>query len=185
MIAKFVAYRLSHASVMVRVMPSPILYSTNPWFAVDVSTKYCGGVFFAWVSEYFDARTAPLGSVAAMIAPSSTPCRIYRMLLEEANYPDDHSNLIRGYKKTFSRLAKEWLASSTVSRDQYDEIIASIRQSSWRLWRPVLYVIPRDVVESTGRLRSVPRPGRAAHGPELQVIGIHRDEFDIIELAIT
>lgn len=165
-------------------MAGAILYSTNPWFAVDVATRYRGGRFFAWVSEYFDARSAPPGSAAALIAPSSTPCRIYRTLLEDTTHQDQHSALIKDYKKKFSRLAKDWLSDGSLTRDQHDEIIASLRGPTWTVWRPVLYVIPRNVVESTGRLISVPRPSRAAHGPELQVRDLRRDEFDIIELAI-
>ena len=35
-------------------MPGPVLYSTNPWFATEIASKYRGGNYFAWVSEYFD-----------------------------------------------------------------------------------------------------------------------------------
>jgi hypothetical protein len=165
-------------------MVPPILYSTNPWFATDVAIRYRGGSFFAWVSEYFDARSAPVGSSAAMIAPSSTPCRIYRTLLEDVNRADDHSALIKGYKKKFPRLAREWLAAGTLTKDQHDEIIAEVRRGTCIIWRPVLYVIPREPIEATGRLKAVPRASRAAHGPELQVIDLQQDEFDIIELLI-
>ncbi len=97
---------------------------------------------------------------------------------------DCHSALIKGYKKTFSRLARDWLALGNISKDQYDEIIASMRMGGWTLWRPMLYVIPRADAEKLGRLRLVPRPVRAAQGPEMQVFDLQRDEFDIIELKI-
>lgn len=165
-------------------MTSQILYSTNPWFAVEVSARYRGNVFFAWVSEYFNARAAPSDSAAALIAPSSSPCRIYRDLLEDWKHQDDHSALIKGYTRKFSRLAKDWLAEGSITKDHYDEIIASVRGRTWSIWRPVLYVVPREPIERAGRLFPVPRQARAAYGPELQVRDLRRDEFDIIELEV-
>jgi hypothetical protein len=120
-----------------------------------------------------------------MIAPTANPCRIYRNLLEECRGTDAHSPLINGYKKTFTRLAKKWLSDSSLSKDHYDEIVVRVRSGTWTVWRPVLYVIPREPIEKAGRLISVPRRDRAAHGPELQIADLQRDEFDIIELAIS
>jgi hypothetical protein len=97
---------------------------------------------------------------------------------------DEHSDLIKGYRKTFSRLAKAWAADGSITDDQRDEIIATVKSRSWRIWRPVLYVIPRVNIEGTGRLRSVKRPDRASYGPELQVVDLERHEFDIIELTL-
>lgn len=167
-----------------REVPGPILYSTNPWFATDIAERYRGGSYFAWVYECFDTATAPAGSAAALIAPSSNPRRIYGLLAEECAAEEAHSPTIKGHKKTFSRLAKEWVADGSLSKDQYDEILASVRATSWRIWRPVLYIIPRNPIEAAGRLRSVPRSARAGYGPELQVQGLTRNEFDIIELAL-
>jgi hypothetical protein len=62
------------------------LYSTNPWFAIDVATKYRKGIFFAWVCEYFDSSTAPARSAGAIIAPSSNPRKIYEDLLHECSF---------------------------------------------------------------------------------------------------
>lgn len=165
-------------------MPGPVLYSANPWFATDIAERYRNGIYFAWVCECFDSTTAPAGSAAALIAPSSNPRRIYRLLAEECDAEEGHSPAIRGYKKTFTRLAREWLADKSLTKDKYDEILASVRAPSWKIWKPVLYVIPRAPIEVAGRLFSVPRSARAAHGPELQICDLHREEFDIIELAL-
>ena len=165
-------------------MNGPILYSTNPWFATDIAERYRGGIYFAWVCECFDTATVRPGSAAALIAPSSNPRRIYRLLAEECGAEEGHSPTIKGHKKTFCRLAKEWLADGSLTKEQYDEILASARAPSWRIWRPVLYVIPREPIEMAGRLISVPRPARAGYGPELQVQALRRHEFDIIELEL-
>jgi len=163
-------------------MPGQLLYSTNPWFATDISMRYRGGVHFAWVCEYFDSSKAPSGSAASKIAPSSNPWRIYDRLSEECDQEENHSELIKGYKRTFKRLARTWLSDASITEEQHDEIIASVRSPSWKIWKPVLYVIPRAPIEATpGRLISVKRPDRASYGPELQIADLKRDEFDIIE----
>jgi hypothetical protein len=163
-------------------MAGPVLYSTNPWSAVDVAVKYRSGRHFAWCSEYFDAAAAPPGSAAAAVAPSSNPCWIYRQLRQDCESEDRHSDLIRRYQKTFRRLATAWLAKREITTDQRDEIYASSGPGSWNIWRPVVYVIPRHPIESAGRLLSVVHKKRAGHGPELQIVDLLAHEFDIIQL---
>ena len=59
--------------------------------------------------------------------------------------------------------------------------MTSRKSPSWKIWRPVLYVIPREKIETSGRLKTVPHKNRAAFGTELQITDLHTDEFDIIE----
>jgi hypothetical protein len=165
-------------------MTSPVFYSTNPWFATDVSDRYRGGVYFAWVCECFDTKNALPGSAALMIAPSSNPRRIYQNLAEECHDEEENSPIIKGHRKTFIRLAKEWYADGSITKDQSDEIMASARARGWRIWRPVLYVIPIAPIIAARRLQSVRRSDRAGHGPEQQILDLRRDEFDIIEFAL-
>jgi hypothetical protein len=79
-------------------------------------------------------------------------------------------------------LAAEWLAASQIVRDQHDEILATVKAHSWRIWRPLLYIIPRHAIEAAGRLEHVPRKQRAAYGPELRISDLQPHEFDIIEV---
>lgn len=162
-------------------MVGPILYSTNPWFATEVAVKYRGGAHFAWICEYFDSSRAPAGSAAALIAPSSNPKQIYERLHEDCKREDGHSALINGYKRKFRRLARMWNGEGSISDDQGEEIIATAGSRSWKIWRPVLYVIPKDRIEPH-RIQSVKLPDRAAYGPELQIADLRPNEFDIIEL---
>jgi hypothetical protein len=129
-------------------MAGPIYYSANPWYAKEIAEKYRSNVYFAWVCEYFDSeREAPAGSGGIMIAPSSNPRKIYEDLLCEYKNQEEHSRLIRDYKKTFRRLAKTWLAGSEISQDQFDE----------RIWKPVLYIIPHLSIDRK-RIILVKRP---------------------------
>jgi hypothetical protein len=163
-------------------MTGPVLYSVNPWFAVDVAERYRGGIYFAWVCECFDSQRAPAGSAASMIAPSSNPRWIYEQLWQEYSAQEEHPRVIRDHRRTFKRLAREWFAASTITKDQYDEIVASVMAPSWKIWKPMLYVIPKEPIVAAARLIAVPRPARAGHGPEHQIVDLKRNEFDIIEL---
>jgi len=130
-------------------MAGPILYSANPWFATEIARKFRGGNHFAWVCEFFDSALAPAGSAGALIAPSSNPRKIYEDLLEECRAQEEHSRVIKGHIKTFTRLGKKWLSDGEITQDQYAEIVASVRARSWKIWRPVLYVIPRHGIAPT------------------------------------
>jgi hypothetical protein len=157
-----------------------ILYSTNPWIAHDIAERFLNNNHFAWVSEIFDPSTAPSSSATAAVATSSNPCNIYRRLKVDVDTEDRHSALIKEYKRTFKRLAKEWVASGVINQVQCDEIISLVTSNSWKIWRPVLYVIPAEKIDAF-RIKSVPHKFRAGLGPELQIANLMSHEFDIIE----
>jgi hypothetical protein len=142
--------------------------------------KYRNGSHFVWCSEHYDPTSAPAGSSAAAIAPSSSPKGIYDTLKGDCAREDKHSSLLSGYRKTFKRLANVWVANGEITASQRDEIIATVRSTSWRIWRPLLFVIPLEPVRS--RLKAVPHPQRAAYGPEWQIEDLQIAEFDVIEL---
>lgn len=159
----------------------PILYSTNPWIAHEFSMKYRAGIHFVWCSEYFDPSTASSVSSAALIAPSSSPVNIFRTLKSDCEREDSHSSLIKNYRKTFTRLAKSWLADGSITAAQCDEMIATVKSKSWRIWRPVLYIIPSENIIANNRLQRVNHKSRASYGEEMQIIDLAKHEFDIIE----
>lgn len=165
-------------------MAGVILYSTNPWIAHDFSMKYLAGKYFVWCSEFYDPIGAPPGSTAAAIAPSSSPRGIFESLKQDCEREDRHSLLIKGYRKTFLRLAANWLAETKINNSQHNEIVAIVKAPSWRIWRPVLYVIPRAPIESSGRLITVPHRQRVAYGPELQIKDLTPHEFDLVECQL-
>jgi len=163
-------------------LPGTCFYSANPWFAHELATRYRGGRHFAWLCEYFDTAHAPAGSAGSLIAPSSNPRKIYEDLLIEYRAEEEHSRIIRDHKKTFTRLAKQWLALSELTRDQFDEIVTSVRALSWRIWKPVMYVIPRAGIDPS-RIIEVRRNDRAGYGPEYQILDLRLHEFDIVDLS--
>jgi hypothetical protein len=164
------------------IVAGPVLYSANPWFAMEVATKYRKGTFFAWVCEYFDSSATAAVSAGSLIAPSSNPRKIYEDLLYEYYAQEEHSRVIKAHKKTFRRLAKKWLADGELTKDQHDEIVASVGAPSWRIWKPVLYVIPRVGIDPS-RIIKVPRADRAGYGPEYQIVDLKAHEFDVVDLT--
>jgi hypothetical protein len=161
-------------------MAGPIVYSTNPRYAHDVAMKHRHGNHVVWCSEFYDPATAPAGSVAAAIAPSSSPKGIFELLKAHCDAEERHSHLIRGYRKTFRRLATDWLADGSIAKHEFDEIVATINTTSWLIWRPQLYVIPVEPIRVAGRLIAVPNRARAGYGPELQIQDLKMPEFDIL-----
>ena len=162
-------------------MAGPILYSANPWFAHDVTQKYRKGVYFAWVSEFFDPATAAAGTAIAAVAPSSNPRHIYESLFQDVHAEDRHSALLKSYKRTFRALAANWETDGSITKEQREEIVSMVNAPTWRIWRPVLYVIARDKIDPK-RIHTVSHKLRAGHGPELQIRDLAANEFDLIEV---
>ena len=161
-------------------MPGPVLYSTNPYFAVDVARRYRGERFYAWCSEVFSAGQEAGNAPSRMIAASSDPKTIYEQLHLAVCSEDRHDARIRRYKRTFKTLAETWLAKGEISKDQRDEIWASCMQPSFRMWRPLLFVIPREPVQA--RLMNVSAGKRAGHGSEYTISDLAPTDFDIVDL---
>jgi hypothetical protein len=163
-------------------MSGPVLYSTNPYFSIEVAQRYRGASFYAWCSEVFALGQQAGLAPASRVGASSDPMTIYEQLAAAVESEDRHDSRIAGYKKKFPRLADVWLANGEITQDQRDEIRAACKQHSWKMWRPLLFVIPRGPIEASGRLTLVPTSKRAAHGAEFIVSDLKPAEFDIIEL---
>ena len=163
-------------------MAGPILYSTNPSYAYDVGMRYRGGKFFVWCGEEFDSRHVARASGASLVAASSDPRTIYEQLAHAVTSEDHHDSRIKGYRRTFKRLAAEWASNGLITAAQRAEIEAVVKMQSWTIWRPLLYVIPRAPIESRGGLVTVAPGRRAAAGIELQIMDLDHSEFDKIEL---
>ena len=161
-------------------MAGPVLYSTNPEIAHLISVTYRGGVHVVWASEYFDPLAVASLSPGGLIGRSASPRAIFEELAYDCEREDGHSSHLKRYRRKFSSLAKGWLASGEIDTEQFAEIEALLKPGSWRIWRPLLYVIPRVPIEDARRLHPVPRAHRATHGPEYQIVDLKTEEFDIL-----
>jgi hypothetical protein len=164
-------------------MPGPLLYSCNPFFAYDVCLKYRNQIFYAWCSEYLNADFEAGISSARFIPENSRPLWIYDYVRRAVHAEDQGNDKIKNYRKTFRSLARDWHAKGEITKAQHDEIFASVKIGSWRIWRPVIYVIPRARIEATaGRLNLAPRAARGGYGEEFIISDLRRDEFDVVTL---
>jgi hypothetical protein len=165
-----------------RVPPCPILYSTNPYLSLEVGELFRRDqVHVVWCSEIFDPRTSASSAPGSMVAPSSSPRAIADQLARDVRGEDTHSALIKRYRRTFRGLATNLYADGLLTADRAEELRALASRQSFRIWRPLIYVIPRASLEAAGRLQPVPPAKRAGHGPEYRITDLRRDEFDVLE----
>ena len=156
-----------------------ILYSTNVFLKLLIQEKYFSDEHFVWCSEYFDCDSAPRLTSASLVPPSSNPRSIYNELKRDIDGKDKHSAKISAQKASFISRAIESHKSGLISEDEKEEIIYMVDDAPFDYWRPLLYVIPSDLV--SGRLSTVPIASRAGYGNEYTINGLLRNEFDIVE----
>jgi hypothetical protein len=161
-------------------MPPLLLYSTNVFLKLLIQERFRGDVHYIWCSEYFDSKSLPRYSSSSLIAPSSNPADIYLELRRAVHGKDRHCLKINEQKLSLKSLAITWEASGEISTDNKEEIIYRVDTADFDDWRPLLYIAPRDLVQS--RLQVVPPSKRASFGLEYIIPDLKRSEFDIIEL---
>jgi hypothetical protein len=158
----------------------PVLYSTNVFLKFHINERFFGGIHYVWCSETFDSSKHGHYVGSALIAPSSDPCTLYKQLHNDVTRSDRHSTKITEQKASLQALAIQFEASGRITHDEAEEIVYMVENASPNEWRPLIYVIPRDLIAA--RLKLVPPARRASIGVEYIVEDLARGEFDIIEL---
>lgn len=161
-------------------MPPPLLYSTNVFLKFLIQQKFRNDEHYVWCSDSFDAATAPRYSASSRVAPSANPADIYRQLRLDIEKQDRHSYKINAQKASLTSLAISWEAKGEITSNQKDEIIFMITNGTFDDWRPLIYIVPRNLVAA--RLKDVPIHQRASFGDEFIIEDLKRFEFDLIEL---
>jgi hypothetical protein len=160
-------------------MPHLLLYSVNPYLKYYIHQKYRGDMHFVWCSEYFDSRKVGAYSGGSVIPPSSNPASLYKQLKDAAESEDEGHLKIIQQKNILKSFAVDWEKAGQITGFEREEIIDSIDGGRFNQWRPLIYLIPRVLVDS--RLISVPRPRRASLGMEYQIHDLKGSEFEIIQ----
>lgn len=162
-------------------MPGPLLYSANPWVKWHIQRNFRGDRHYVWCSEQADSRTAAPNSLAGLVPPTSNPLQIYKDLHEACRTGDTHNSKIKEIKTSYLSLTTRWVADGSLNVTQREEIEFLMKSGELKLWRPLLYVIPRDLVEA--RMQSVPPAKRAGLGPEYIIEDLAGVEFDTVEFT--
>lgn len=161
-------------------MAGPILYSTNPFIKLLIQEKYRKDIHYVWCSESFDSSKQSGYSAASLVAPSSNPASIYKELRDGCKRADKHCSKIADTRATLKSLAVDWNNKGEVTAEEKEEIILLADDNDSLYWRPLVYVIPRKLVES--QLKAVALGKRASFGNEFIIENLARNEFDIIEV---
>ncbi len=74
----------------------------------------------------------------------------------------------------------DWANKGEITADEKEEIILLADDNDPLYWRPLVYVIPRSLVEV--KLKPVALGRRASFGNEFIIDNLIRTEFDIIEI---
>lgn len=160
----------------------PVLYSTNVFLKFHIAEQFLGNIHYVWCSEAFDSTKQGHYSGSALVAATSDPCAIYRDLQSATLRPggDRHCSKIIEQRASFSKLAVQWRDAGRITSDIAEEIIYMANTAEPLLWRPLVYVIPRALVER--RMKRVAPDRRASIGVEHIIEDLDRSEFDIIEM---
>jgi hypothetical protein len=154
-----------------------VLYSTNTWLAYAIAEQYYGGNHYVWCTPHFDAASMP--SINYAVPPSSSPVEIYRALRKDVKSGDRHSAKILANKGGLSTGVGAKPEVREITQEEADEILSAIAVADTRSFRPVIFVIPFDLVRN--RVENVP-VGQRAHplSAEFIIRRLPRKCFDII-----
>jgi hypothetical protein len=156
-----------------------LLYSTNTWLKYWTYERFYGRCHYVWCSTWFDGQKVSASSAGRLLPPSSNPADIYRVLRADVEREDRGSLKIAQQKTALLDRAAIWLANGAISREQAEEVTFRVNNSTFRDWRPLLYVIPLGPVRA--KVIVVPPARRAGHTEEYIIEDLHGDEFDIVE----
>jgi hypothetical protein len=160
-------------------MPSPFLYSTNPWIKFDIYQRYRGERHWVWCSDFYDARKYYLHRGAGRMPPSSNPAEIYENLKASVDRPDFHCPTIVRVQLSLKERALEWVKDGSLTHIDAQDIIYQLDHAAITDWRPLLYVVHRASVES--RLVEVPPDKRAnPTSMEWTLADLAPPEFDVL-----
>jgi hypothetical protein len=112
---------------------------------------------------------------------SSSPYRIYKSLLEDVKSQDMHSSKIDQNKTGLKKGASIMLKNGIIDADDFGRIIKIIDKATIQDFSPVIYLIPKELVED--RIKSVDVDDMANPlSAEYQIEDLSHSEFELIEL---
>jgi hypothetical protein len=155
------------------------LYSTNTWLAYIISQVFYNQEHYVWCSPYFNAASIPASEQTT--PPSSTPGKIYKLLLDDVISGDRHSTKIKSNKAGIRRGANYKLIEGVITEKKRLEIYATVSKAQIMEFRPIIYVIPYSLVANL--VTEVPVHERSHPlSNECKIQRLPRQYFDIIDI---
>lgn len=157
-----------------------VLYSTNTWLAYMIGQRYYRNEHYVWCTPHFDPSRA--GNLDSAVPPTSSPIEMYRGLAEEVSRRDRHSSKMEENRAGILRGANAKRSDGVIDALQESDIVSIVNLSDKGDFRPLLYVIPYQLVSSLIR---EPPPEDKAHplSAEYVIDRLPRSLFDVIEFG--
>lgn len=157
------------------------LYSTNTWLANKISERFYSDLHYVWCTPFFDGDN--IASNQFTVPPSSTPQDICQRLSNDIRRGDNHSSKIIQNKDGIKRGAEFKCKNGIITEGEKNAIIQIVDNSRLLDFKPLIYVIPYEKVES--QLESVKIADRAHPlSDEFIIRELKREDFDIISFPI-
>ncbi len=160
-------------------MAKHLLYATVTFMKFRIQRDYRNDVHYVWCSEHFDSTKLSTYAPGSKTARSADPAAVYRELAEDVATGDLHSAKIVSQRASLKDLAIRWETAGEITKDEKEEIVYMVDKAPFQEWRPLLYLIPRNLVAD--RLELVPIEKRASTEKEYIIRDLQRSEFEIIE----
>lgn len=160
-------------------MSEHLLYSTNVHLKFRICRDFRKNIHYVWCSGAFDSTALGRYDPGSGTPPTANPADIYRRLKSAVERQDRHDEKINQQRNNLLALAVTWVENGEIKPEEKEEIFYIIENASFKDWRPLVYVIPRHLVED--RLRVVPIERRASDEVEYIIEDLGESEFDIIE----
>lgn len=163
-------------------MPGCVLYSTNVYLKYYIHKHFYDDIHYVWCSELFDATKAGAYTASSHNPPTSNPADIYRDLKQAVARGDRHNDKIKKQILTLKGRASKSRKDGRITDDQKKKIHYLISNCEFEMWRPLIYIIPYQLVAGK-KLIEVPIQKRAnPAGMEYIIEDLQGSEFDVIEV---
>jgi hypothetical protein len=161
-------------------MDNLLYYSTNSYLAFQLAENYYRGKHFVWCSPVFAPEELSELDIRKNIPPSSSPNKIYIKLIEDIHRADMHSSLIEQNKSGLKKGALIHHKAGIIDDNDLVRINKLIDSAKLKDFRPLLYLIPKNLVES--KIIEVDIDDKANPlDVEYQIVDLNKNEFEIIQ----
>lgn len=157
-----------------------LYYSTNTYLAYIINQNFYNKKHYVWCSPIFDSQSLGGYDIRKRIPPSSNPSKIYISLKVDVDSQDLHSAKIEQNKRGLKAGAAHMLEKNVISEYEFGIISKMVDSSSISDYRPLVYLIPKELVDD--RIELVDVDSRANPlSVEYRVLDLDESEFEIIE----
>ena len=155
-------------------------YSVNTYIAYIISERFYNSTHFVWVSPVFDPLKLDNFHIWKAIPATSSPSAIYKNLKQEVETGDRHSGKISDNIIGIKKGANFKLSEGLIDVDDLNRIVKMVDQAERREFKPLIYVIPKHLVEKKIVEVEVDKLANPL-STEYQIHKLKKEEFDIIE----